>query len=68
MAAAGEAREANQKEMQVEQLEKAVEALYNAGNAMSEAYRDTSDKGLIAELDHTAYRPTVQELDKASNE
>ena len=54
--------------MQVEQLEKAVEALYNAGNAMSEAYRDTSDKGLIAELDHTAYRPTVQELDKASNE
>lgn len=68
LAAAGEARDAKQAETHIEQLEKAVEALYNAGNALSEASRDTSDQGLIAELDHQRYRPLVRALDKVSNE
>jgi hypothetical protein len=51
-------------EKKVEQLEKAMEAMYNALNALGEVARDQSDRGVIAVLNAHAYRPIQAELEK----
>ena len=44
-------------------LEKAVEAIYNALSAQGEVARDQSDLGVIAVLAEHGYRPLKKELD-----
>jgi hypothetical protein len=52
----------------LEQLGKAVEALYNALNSLGDVARDQSDRGAIAVLTEFAYRPLVKQLDKETEE
>lgn len=59
---AGEARRAGQADVQLAQLEKATEGLYNALSALGEVARDNSDRGVIAVLNEYGYRPVAEEL------
>jgi hypothetical protein len=66
--AAGDAKIGKDTEARLEQLGKAVEALYNALNSLGDVARDQSDRGAIAVLTEFAYRPLVKQLDKESEE
>jgi hypothetical protein len=46
-----------------EQLDKAVEAMYNALSALGEVARDQSDRGVIALLNGYGYRPIKKEYE-----
>jgi hypothetical protein len=48
--------------LQVEQLERAVESMYNALSALGEVARDSCDGGVIAVLNEYGYRPLKREL------
>lgn len=61
---AGVARGRGDKEAQAAELEKAVEAMYNALNAYGEVARDQSDRGVIAVLNQYGYRALQEELNK----
>lgn len=54
---AGQAKAVGDAEKQIEELEKATEAIYNALNALGEVARDSSDRGVIAALNEHGYRP-----------
>jgi hypothetical protein len=61
---AGQAKAKGEHEKQLEQLEKAVEALHDALSCMGEVARDPSDRGVIAVLNEYGYRPLKSELEK----
>lgn len=48
----------------VEQLEAAIESLYNAIDTLGDVAQDPSDRGLIAALNANAYRPLLTEYEK----
>jgi len=60
---AGIAREKGDREMQLAELEKAVESMYNALDALSAVARSNSDRGVIAVLNEYGYRPLKRELE-----
>lgn len=59
---AGQAKAKSDADKQIEELEKATEAIYNALNALGEVARDNSDRGVIAALNEYGYRPLKAEL------
>lgn len=63
---AGIAKKANDKEKQIAELEKALDSINNACNALAAVARSNSDRGLIAVLNAQLYRPLVKELEKVS--
>ena len=52
----------------IEQLETAIEALYNAIDTLGDVAEDQSDRGLIAVLNAYAYRPLLAEYEKLLDE
>ncbi len=60
---AGIARAKGDKETQMAELEKAVEALHTALNALAAVARSNSDRGVIAVLNEYGYRPLKKELE-----
>jgi hypothetical protein len=48
----------------VEQLEAAIESLYNAIDTLGDVAQDPSDRGLIAALNAYAYRPLLAEYER----
>jgi hypothetical protein len=60
---AGIAKSKGDKETQVAELEKAVESMNGALNAMAAVARSQSDRGIIAVLNEYGYRPLVKELE-----
>jgi hypothetical protein len=66
--AAAEAEKKQDAEARLQQLEKAVESLYNALNAMGEVARNQSDRGAIAALNKYAYRPLVKQVEELSEQ
>jgi hypothetical protein len=60
---AGEAKVKSDTDVQLDQLEKAVESMYNALNALSEVARDNCDRGVIAVLNNYGYFPLKQEYE-----
>lgn len=65
---AAAARAKGDRELQVQQVEKAVEAMYNGLNAISEVARDSGDLGVIAVLNEYGYRPLRKELERLDSE
>lgn len=61
---AGVAKAKGDKDAQIAELEKAIEAMYNALSAYSEVARDQSDRGVIAVLNEYGYRALQEELNK----
>ena len=64
---AGEAKRSGDAEAQLEHLEAAVEAMYNALHALGEVAADQSDRGVIAVLAEYGYRPLVAEFEKVQD-
>jgi hypothetical protein len=62
---AGNAKSMGDAETQIAELEKAVESLNAACNAMAAVARSQSDRGIIAVLNEYGYRPLVKELKAA---
>jgi hypothetical protein len=60
---AGAARSKGDRAQVLENLEKAVEGMYNALDAYREVVRDNSDRGVIAVLNEYGYRPLKRELE-----
>lgn len=60
---AGIAKSKGQSDAVIEQLEKAVESMYNALDALREVARDSCDLGVIAVLNEYGYRPLKRELE-----
>jgi hypothetical protein len=58
---AGVARNAGDREQVLENLEKAIEGMYNGLDAYREVVRDNSDRGVIAVLNEYGYRPLKKE-------
>jgi hypothetical protein len=52
----------------VEQLEAAIESLYNAIDTLGDVAQDPSDRGLIAALNAYAYRPLLAEYERLMDE
>jgi len=63
---AARAKQRKDGEAEIEQLEIAMESIYNAIDAMGEVTRDSCDRGLIAVLNAYGYRPLQAELDARS--
>lgn len=63
---AGIAKSKGDAETQVAELEKAVESMNGALNAMAAVARSQSDRGIIAVLNEYGYRPLMKELDAVS--
>ncbi|MFP6676671.1 MAG: hypothetical protein VB878_16425 [Pirellulaceae bacterium] len=61
------AKKAGDTEMAIEQLEVALEQMYNCINTLSDVARDQSDRGLIAVLNAYAYRPLLAEYEKLAD-
>lgn len=59
------AKSKGDKETQIAELEKAVESMNGALNAMAAVARSQSDRGIIAVLNEYGYRPLVKELEGA---
>jgi hypothetical protein len=62
--AAEKARKSGDSEALIEQLETAVESMFNAIDAIGDVARDRSDLGLIAILTERAYRPLLAEYER----
>jgi len=62
--AAGIAKAAKDKEGQLENLDKAVEAMHNAMSAIADVDRNNGDRGIIALFNEYGFRPLVRELEK----
>jgi hypothetical protein len=60
---AGVAKAKGDRETQSDELEKAVESLYTALNALAAVARSNSDRGVIAVLNEYGYRPLKKELE-----
>ena len=54
-----------EKEKQVEQLEKAIESMYGGLNAYAAVARDPGDRGVIALLNRSAYRYLQKRLEES---
>ena len=52
-------------EENVQDLDKAVEAMHNALGAMADVDRNNGDRGVIAVLNEYGFRPLLKELEKA---
>lgn len=65
---AGIAEQTNDTATQITELEKAIESLNNALNAMAAVARSNSDGGLIAVLNENGYRPLKKKLAEAEAE
>lgn len=59
------AERANDRETQIAEIEKAIESLNGALNAMAAVARSNSDRGLIAVLNEYGYRPLKKKLAEA---
>lgn len=59
------AERANDRDTQIAEIEKAIESLNNALNAMAAVARSNSDRGLIAVLNEYGYRPLKKKLAEA---
>ncbi|MBI3864520.1 MAG: hypothetical protein HY290_21770, partial [Planctomycetia bacterium] len=57
------ARSKGDKDTQIAELEKAVESLYGALDALGAVARSNSDRGIIAVLNEYGYRPLKKELE-----
>lgn len=55
----------NDRDTQIAEIEKAIESLNNALNAMAAVARSNSDRGLIAVLNEYGYRPLKKKLAEA---
>ena len=66
--AAGVAQEAGDHEVAIEEIETAVEQLYNAMDTLSDVVRDQGDQALIAVLNAYAYQPLLLEYEKLLSE
>ncbi len=66
--AAGIARAAKDKDGQLENLDKAVEAMHNALGAMADVDRNNGDRGVIAVLNEYAFRPLSKELERVDQQ
>lgn len=62
---AGIAKAKKDKARQLENLDKAVEAMHNALGAMADVDRNNGDRGVIAVLNEYGFRPLLKELEKA---
>lgn len=58
------ARKENQPDKAIEELEKAVESLYDTLTTLGDIAEDQSDRGLIAVLSNHAYRPLLAEFER----
>jgi hypothetical protein len=65
---AGVAKQKGDKETQVTELEKAIDSINSACNALAAVARSNSDRGTIAELNAYVYRPLVKELEQVESE
>lgn len=63
--AAAQAKKAGDIEKQLEELEKAVEGIYNATKCLGEVAVSNSDRGLIAVMTKFGYRPLLEEFERA---
>jgi hypothetical protein len=63
--AAGIAKAAKDKDAQLKNLDKAVEAMHNAMSAIADVDRNNGDRGIIALFNEYGFRPLVRELEKA---
>jgi hypothetical protein len=61
------ADKAGDTEMAIEQLEVALEQMYNCINTLADVARDQSDRGLIAVLNAYAYRPLVAKYEQLTD-
>ncbi len=66
--AAAEAQKAGDKEKAYKEMDKAVEALYNATKCLGEVAVSNSDRGLIAVMGHYGFRPLMKEFDRIEAE
>ena len=62
------AKKAGDIDKQIEQLETALEAMYNGLDTLGDIARDQSDRGLIAVLNAYAYQPLLEEYEKVLDE
>lgn len=62
---AGIAKAKGDKATQIAELEKAIESVHAACNAMAAVARSNSDRGIIAVMNEYAYRPLKRELEEA---
>ena len=62
---AGIAKRKGDAEAQIAELEKAIDAVTNACNAMAAVARNQSDRGVIAVMNEYGYRPLLKMLDEA---
>ena len=65
---AGFARKNNDTKTQRQELETAVDAIYDALNAMAAVARSNSDRGIIAVLNEYGYRPLKRELESLESQ
>jgi hypothetical protein len=62
--AAAIAKQEGDTDLAIEQLEAAIESLYNALDTLGDVAQDPSDRGLIAALNAYAYRPLLAEYEQ----
>ena len=62
---AGIAKRKGDKETQIAELEKAIDSVTNACNAMAAVARSQSDRGVIAVMNEYGYRPLLKLLEEA---
>jgi len=62
---AGLAKRKSDKETQLAELQKALESMHGALNALAAVARSPSDRGVIAALNEYGYRPLMKELEAA---
>jgi hypothetical protein len=65
---AGVAKKEKDREKQIAELEKAIDSINGACNALAAVARSNSDRGLIASMNVEVYRPLLAELEKAEAE
>jgi hypothetical protein len=59
------AKQAGDKDAQIAELEKALDSITNACNAMAAVARSQSDRGVIAVMNEYGYRPVMKLLEEA---
>ena len=62
---AGIAKRKGDKDTQIAELEKAIDSVTNACNAMAAVARSQSDRGVIAVMNAYGYRPLLKLLEEA---
>jgi len=62
------AKQAGKKDEQIAELEKALDSITGACNAMAAVARSNSDRGIIAVMNEYGYRPVTKLLEAADAE